>query len=105
MKLLTKAIREQALKQYPLGSDMESQNIVAKFFDPTGEFTWYLMNIDPEDEDYCWGIVDGFAVEAGSFSLCELREIKLRFGLGIERDLYFEPVRAIDLWKKLQEGK
>ena len=98
MKLLTKEIKEKAQKQFDDGSDME-QKVVAKYFG--GSWTWYLMNLDPEDSDYAWGIVDGFAVEMGSFSMRELQSIKLPLGLGIERDRYFEPVKASELWKEL----
>ena len=70
MELLTKEIKTKAEKQYDLGSDMD-QNVVAKFFNPVGQGTWYLMNKSPED-NYCWGIVDLFAVEVGSFDLNEL---------------------------------
>ena len=101
MKLLTKEITEQAQKQYKKGDNIDDQMVVAKYFNPTGNGTWYLMNMD-EDEDYCWGIVDLFAIEMGSFSMKELQSIKLPpFGLGIERDLYFEPVKASELWKEL----
>ena len=100
MKLLTKEITEKATKQYDKGSDMDDQMIVAKFFNPMGDWTWYLMNLD-KDEDYAWGIVDGDAVEMGSFSMKELQDIKLPLGLGIERDIYFEPVPASELWKEL----
>ena len=99
MQLLTKEIKTKAEKQYKLGSDM-SQNIVAKFFDPVGSWTWYLMNKDPES-DYCWGIVDGMAVEMGSFGLDELQSYTGHFGLGIERDTSFDPVEANIIWKKL----
>ena len=99
MKLMTKEIKEQAQKQFDDGSDME-QMVVAKFFDPMGSWSWYLMNLG-EDEDYAWGIVDGNAVEMGSFSMRELQSIKLPLGLGIERDMYFEPVKASELWKEL----
>jgi len=101
MELFTKDIIEKAKKQYPLGSDMDSQIIVAKFFNPVGAGTWYLMNMDPDDEDYCWGIVDLFEVEVGSFSRTELETYRGPLGLGIERDLYFEPVNAKELWEKL----
>ena len=37
----------------------------------------------------------------GSFSIKELQDVKLPFGLGIERDLYFEPIKADELWKEL----
>ena len=100
MKLLTKSITEKAKKQYDEGSDME-QMVVAKFFNPTGNGTWYLMNMD-EDEDYCWGIVDLFAIEMGSFSMKELQSLKLPpLGLGIERDTSFKSIKASELWKEL----
>ena len=99
MKLLTKEITEQAKEQYDKGSDME-QMVVAKYFNPIGNGTWYLMNL-ADDEDYAWGIVDLFAVEMGSFSIKELSDAKLPFGLSIERDMYFEPVKADELWKAL----
>ncbi|HAI44222.1 MAG TPA: single-stranded DNA endonuclease [Maribacter sp.] len=99
MHLLTKKIEEKATKQYELGSDLEKQNVVAKFFNPTGEGTWYLMNM--KGKDYAWGIVDWIGLEIGSFSINELEEVKLPFGMGIERDLYFEEVPAIDIWNKL----
>ena len=34
---------------------------------------------------------DGFEMELGNFSLKELESIKGPLGIGIERDLYFEP--------------
>jgi len=101
MELFTKEIIESAKAQYPLGSEMENQSIIAKFFNPTGAGTWYLMNMDPEDEDYCWGIVNLFEVEIGSFSKSELENTKVGFGIGIERDLYFEPINAKELWEKI----
>ena len=103
MKLLTKKIKEQATKQYDKGSDME-QMVVAKFFNPMGDWTWYLMNLS-KDGDYAWGIVKGPEVEMGSFSMKELESIKLPFGLKIERDLMFEPMKASDVWEQLNKGE
>jgi hypothetical protein len=104
MKLMTKAIEQAAQKQYHLGADF-NQKVVAKFFNPTGRGTWYLMNQDPEDPDYCWGIVRLYEVEAGSFSLSELQYYQGRSGLGIERDLFFIPMLASDVWARLQNGE
>ena len=101
MELLTDELKKQAEGQYSLGSDMD-QEIIAKFFTPWSDWTWYLMNKEP-GKDYCWGIVDGFAVEAGSFSMEELTEVAGPFGMEIERDLYFSPIKAKDLWKELME--
>ena len=100
MELLTKEITEKAQKQFGKGSDLDGQMIVAKFFNPVGSWTWYLMNL-ANDKDYAWGIVDGDAVEMGSFSIKELESIQLPLGLSIERDIYFEPVKASELWKEL----
>ena len=103
MKLMTKEIKKQAEKQYDLGSDME-QKVVAKYFG--GSWTWYLMNLDPEDSDYAWGIVNGYAVEMGSWQMSELQKVRIKpFGLGIERDLYFEPMKASEVWEQLNKGE
>ena len=101
---MTKAITKAAQKNYARGSSME-QNVVAKFFNPTGAGTWYLMNQDPQDPSYCWGIVKLHEIEMGSFSLTELQNFRGRFGLGIERDLWFKPMPAKEVWAKLHEGK
>ena len=97
---MTKEIKEKAQGQYDEGSDMD-QMVVAKYFDAMGDWKWFLMNMD-KDEDYCWGIVKGFAVEMGSFSLAELKEV---LGRRLERDLYFEPVKASFIWEKLNKGE
>lgn len=104
MKLLTKDLSAKLQEQYQQDSDF-SQMVVAKFFDPCGSWSWYVMNQDPEEPDYLWGIVKGFEVEMGSFSLSELESVKGRFGLGIERDLYFTPVPASQVWEQLNRGK
>ena len=103
MKLMTKDIKRKAQKQYIEGSDME-QNVVAKYFDPMGSWKWFLMNMD-KDGDYCWGIVEGNAVEMGSFSMKELENIKIPFGLTIERDTLFEPMKASEVWEQLNNGE
>ena len=95
---MTKEIKEKAQKQFDEGSDME-QKVVAKYFG--GNWTWYLMNMG-EDEDYCWGIVDGWAVEMGSWLMSDLQ---LPLGMKIERDLYFEPMKASEVWEQLNNGE
>jgi hypothetical protein len=101
---MTKAIEKAAQKQFPKGADI-NQKVVAKFFDPTGNYSWFLMNQDSENPDYCWGIVKGHAVEMGSFSLSDLQNYRGAFGLGIERDKFFTPMPAEEVWNKLNEGK
>jgi hypothetical protein len=104
LKLITKAIEKKAQKQFPMGSDM-NQMVVAKFFNPCGQGTWYLMNQDPNDTNYCWGIVKLFEVEVGSFGLDELKAFKGPFGIGIERDKFFTPRPAKEIYEALNRGE
>ncbi|MBN8570395.1 MAG: DUF2958 domain-containing protein [Ignavibacteria bacterium] len=101
MELFTKEIEAKAQEQYQKGNDLESQVVVAKFFNPTGTGTWYLLNQDPEDTDYCWGICHIFEWEIGSFLKSDLENYRGRYGLGIERDLNCEEVNAKEFWDKL----
>ena len=68
--------------------DAEEVKIIAKFFDPCSQWTWYATEYDPEDRLF-FGLVRGHEVEMGNFSLDELEGVKGRLGLGIERDLHF----------------
>lgn len=65
---------------------MGEQICVVKFFAPTSSWTWYATEFDGEDTFF--GLVDGFELEWGSFSLSELKSVRGPFRLGIERDLY-----------------
>ena len=96
---MTKEIKEKAQKQFDDGSDME-QMVVAKYFDAMGGWKWFMMNMD-KVEYYCWGIVKGHEVEMGSFSIKELQSMSPR----IQRDLYFEPVKASEVWEQLNKGE
>jgi hypothetical protein len=66
--------------------------VIAKFFNPTGAGTWYATEYDPKSKNF-FGYVSIFGDwndEWGYFSLTELESLKGPFGLGIERDLYFD---------------
>ena len=68
-----------------------------KFFTPDSNWTWYASEFD--GEDIFFGLVSGFELEFGYFSLKELEEVRGPLGLPIERDLHFEPKTL----KELQE--
>ena len=94
MKLMTKGLEKRFVK---VGSQeyVKDPIIIAKFFNPVGAGTWYATEYDPKWKMF-FGYVSIFGDhndEWGSFSLQELESIKLRFGLGIERDLYFQKKR------------
>ena len=63
-----------------------------KFADDVLTFGLYL-----DGEDIFFGLVSGFEVELGYFSLSELKSVKGPFGLPIERDLHFSPKSLQDL--------
>jgi hypothetical protein len=106
MKLFTKDIDTKLFEQYAKGSDLENQMVVAKIFNPYGNGTWYLLNSDPEDPEYLWAIVDMGDIEVGSVNRSDLENIKIRpFMLGLERDLSFRPVNALELYKGVNQGK
>lgn len=106
MKLFTKDIDTKLFEQYAKGSDLENQMVVAKIFNPYGNGTWYLLNSDPEDPEYLWAIVDMGDIEVGSVNRSDLENIRIRpFMLGLERDLSFRQVNALELYKGVNQGK
>jgi len=106
MKLFTKEVDKQLFAQYPKGSDLDNQMVVAKIFNPYGRGVWYLLNSDPEDPDYIWAIVDLFEPDMGSVSRSELQTVKVPpFGLGLERDIYFTPKPAKEVWEGIMRGE
>jgi len=89
-------VTEELAQMFPrLGATSEMSpdrvRIIAKYFYPCGAATWYATEYDPEERLF-FGFVnlgDSQCAELGYFSLDELEQFKGRFGLGIERDLYF----------------
>lgn len=65
---------------------------VVKLFTPDANATWLLSEIDPENPDIAFGLCDlGMGMpEMGSVSLSELRSVRGKMGLPIERDRSFE---------------
>ena len=90
MKLITKAIQEKLDQDAGQGTKP-----IFKLFNPCGAATWVICGQDQENKDVLWGIADlGMqCVEYGTISLSELQNLRLPFGLKIERDLHFDPER------------
>ena len=105
MKLFTEEVEKKLQAQFQSGCDLD-QEVVVKIFNPYGNFTWYIMNQDPKEPDYMWAIVKGFEVEMGSVSKSELENMVVPpFNLPLERDLYFVPLMAYEVWYKLNRGE
>jgi hypothetical protein len=104
MQLLTKEL----LKRFErVGRQEDSANpiVIAKFFNPTGAGTWYATEYDPESKEF-FGYVSIFGDwndEWGSFSLDELQNYIGKFGLGIERDLYFGEKRISEVMPQVKQ--
>lgn len=99
MQLLTKEIREQFKKIGSQDGKGAEAICVVKFFQPWGSWTWYATEFDGEDTFF--GLVDGFELEWGTFSLSEMESVSGPAGLKIERDMYFDaqPLKDVDRLK------
>ncbi|MEK7232295.1 MAG: DUF2958 domain-containing protein [Elusimicrobiota bacterium] len=89
MKLLTNEL-EKLLPGIKTTEAQPDPVVFVKFFDPCGSWTWYATEYDPVRREF-FGFVRGFEDELGYFSLDELSSVKNKLGLGIERDLYWQP--------------
>jgi hypothetical protein len=126
MKLLTKALSQQFPAIYATdGFPPERKMVIAKFFDPSGAGTWYAFEADalvdrknevwepladvvkarkPYHDVKFFGYTTGLGTdELGYFLLSELEGARGRYGLGIERDIFYKPESFADLQKQGQE--
>lgn len=60
-----------------------------KLFTPDSGLTWYVAEYDP-DSRIGFGFVVGLFPEWGTFSFDEIRKLRGRLGLPVERDLHFK---------------
>jgi len=85
---------ESLFRKYGSQDGSKDPVVVAKFFNPSGSGTWYATEYYPEERLF-FGFVSIFGDhndEWGYFSLDELESVRVPpFGLGIERDHWFEP--------------
>ena len=81
---------------YPIGSQEgrgDKAVVIVKFFFPTGRYTFYATEGEPQGNDflffgYCVSPLGADCDEWGYVTLSELRSVKVR-GLTMERDLHF----------------
>lgn len=101
MKLLTEEIKARLPKRY--SQEQVADPIVqVKFFCPWSAWTWYayegqeetFVHPDIGQEVVTWeffGYVVGLDCELGYFTLWDLESVSGPGGLGIERDIHFQP--------------
>ena len=93
MKLITESLRAKLINNGTPENRDRNHAPVVKLFDPMGATT-YLISEMSHDGDLLYGLCDlgcGFP-ELGYVMLGELMSFRNRFGLPLERDMYFEAV-------------
>lgn len=100
--LITKAQHAKLLKnglavRY---GDVEGGDLkpVVKLFTPDADCTWLLSELDPDDHDTAFGLADlGLGhPELGWVWLPEVRNLRGKLGLPVERDQHFEARATMD---------
>lgn len=104
MKLLTETIHAQLLRNGDIRAGLAEEGFsapdflpVVKLFTPDANCTWLLTELEPDDPDIAFGLCDlglGFP-ELGCVSLPELKALRGRLGLPVERDLHFAPMHTL----------
>jgi len=98
MKLLTKELKEK-LPSIEEAKKEDDPVVYVKYFHPLSNWTWFAAGFS---DGHFWGLVDGDFMEIGLFSLEEMKSVKVH-GLGIERDLHFEPKPMSEVRKEIME--
>jgi len=109
MKLITKELEMKFAKQGDTSmKDAKDIKIIAKYFNPFGQGTWYCFEYDPEDKIFVAfvNLIGPEFAEIGNVSLNELQELVIPpLGLGIERDLYFGYDHTLEeIMDKVKQG-
>ena len=102
MKLLTAELKKQLPPLYAT-EKANDPCVICKWFTPDSSFTWYVLEFD--GEDLYFGLVDGFEIELGYFSLSEIASLRGPLGLRVERDLFFTPTPLSEIRKRLESRR
>ena len=102
MELIPKSIQDSIPKLNET-QDVENPLVYLKLFTPDANWSWFVTELSL-DQDTCFGLVVSPFVESGEmgyFSLNELKTVRGKLGLPIERDLWFKPKKLSDIKKDL----
>ncbi|MAD42357.1 MAG: hypothetical protein CL623_08195 [Arcobacter sp.] len=100
MKLLNKELLEKLPNLYDT-EEIKNPVCHVKLFTPDSSWTWYIIEISKENENTCYGYIQGLENELGYFNLSELESLKGPLGLEVERDLSFKPIK-LSIIKKME---
>lgn len=102
MKLIPKELTNRLPSLYATEGDSDPM-VQCMFFFPCSSWEWYGIEFD--GTDIFFGLVNGFEVELGYFSLSELRKTQDSCGMPIERDRSFRPCRLSKLRAMLESRR
>lgn len=98
---MSDAVRAALLANGRLQREAEGRSLdpkpVVKIFTPDAGATWLLTEVDPDNPDIAFGLVDlGLGCpELGYISLVELGALRGRLGLPVEVDRHFRPDKPL----------
>ena len=111
MDLMPDDIRARLLANGAVPQETDHLPVV-KYFDPCGAATWIITELTPAETeevepDILFGLCDlGMGCpELGYVSLSELKSVRGRLGLGIERDLYFKARYPLSVYAHAAERR
>ena len=93
---MSKLLSHEQLQLIPNLYETENQEekiCYVKLFLPNSNWTWYIIEINKQDNNTCFGFVDGLEQELGYFSLSELESISDSYGLKAELDISFKATK------------
>ena len=93
---MSKLLSHEQLQLIPNLYETENQEekiCYVKLFLPNSNWTWYIIEINKQDNNTCFGFVDGLEQELGYFTIKELENLKGLFGLKVELDTSFKPTK------------
>lgn len=94
MKLITKEIQGLLPALYTNEErDPTEIKVPLKIFDPSGRYTFFVTEFDGEDTlfGYCVSPLGPDCDELGYASLSEIQSVRNRLGIGMERDIHWNP--------------
>ena len=93
---MSKLLPLSIIKNIPNLYETENQEekiCYVKLFLADSNWTWYIIEIDKQDNNTCFGFVDGLEQELGYFTIRELENLKGLFGLKVELDTSFNTTK------------
>lgn len=90
-KMMTKEIERKVPRLYATDGQGDDAIAYAHYFSCVNNWDWWMTEYDP-DTGEAFGLVKGFAVELGYFSLREFEELNAERGFEVvERDAWWQP--------------